>query len=174
MGRAVAVGGIETMRVGAHTVARELDSVASAFLRERLGGVQKRAANPLASPISAHVHALNFATPPSGMLEMLEYEHLTDAHHFSVKFANQDVAPASARLLHRGPVRIDVVGTLRLGPSGAANDDVHGLANVPVLNRSNADRHFSTCADLSELAHRLTLQPPAPRPDRGPHEKGCR
>lgn len=137
MCRAVAVGRIETMCVSAKAIARELNSITPTFVREHFSRVEKRATYPLASKIGTHVHAFNLTAPSASVLEVLEYEYLTDTHYLTVKLGHHDVAAASSRLFNRDPVRIDLIGMFRLGPGCTADDDVDRVANVSILNRSD-------------------------------------
>lgn len=92
------------MSVLADVAAGQLDAIAAAIARQRLRRLEQFRADTVTAPIIAHVDTFELATPPAGVLEVLEDNHLADANDFAIFFGDENVTTLTTSLFNRGPV----------------------------------------------------------------------
>ncbi len=90
------------MGIESDVAARQLDAITAAVACQRLRGLEQFGADAATAPIAAHVDAFEFAAPPTGVLEVLEDDHLADANDVTILFGDEDVATLSTSLSNRG------------------------------------------------------------------------
>jgi len=92
------------MCVKSDVAARQLDAIAAALARQRLRRLEQFRTDAVTAPIITHVDTFELATPPTGVLEVLEDNHLADANHFAILFGDKNVTTLAASLFDRRPV----------------------------------------------------------------------
>jgi len=132
---------VEAVRVFSDVTARQLHSVTTALASERFGGEEKHRANPFCAPIASNVHALEFTAPPTGVLEVLKDNDLTDAHNLTVNVGDQDVAVLSTRCLNGAPVGVDVVLIFKVGRERPASHHQRRRSYIVLVDRANRNCH---------------------------------
>ncbi len=141
------------MRVESHIAARELHPVAALAPSKCLGRRKKLSAYSLTPAVVAHVHALKFTAPPSGVLEVGKDHDLTDTHYFVSVRRDQDITATPTRFLDRGPVPLDVVLIFEPRRERTALDDQRRRPYIVSLDGSNDDVH-----DLARIDRREDSQ----------------
>ncbi len=129
------------MRVESHIAARELHPIAALASSERIGRRKKLSAYSLAPVVGAHVHALKFTAPSTGVLKVGKDHDLTDAHYFVSFRRDQDVPAAPTRFFDCVPIPLDAIFILEPGRERTALNDQRRRSYVVSRNGSNDDVH---------------------------------
>lgn len=96
----VPVGEIEAVRVDTDIATSQLDAIATPFAGEVLGRFEQQCSNPLTTTIVSYVNTLQLTAPTAGVLEVLEDDHLADAHDLPLIFGNEYFTALSTGLFH--------------------------------------------------------------------------